>query len=398
MKETRPRIGFVSLMDGGAWGGSEALWAAASGAALTAGHAVAISSRRWPSDPAPILDLEARGARVFRRKRAPKGIRRAFGAPFRAFAAFRPDVVCVNQGETYDAIRSRKFAALTTWLERSRVPYVVLCHGNTGAPRSDAKRQRARAFFATAQHITFPARRMLELAEQQLLTSLANAVVLQNPVNLDDLDPLPWPEALTPEFGLISRLEWLKGIDVVLEALCTDVWAQREWRLRIAGDGPDRAYYEQLAAHLGLGDRVRFLGHRPDVREIWSACHLGLLASRSEGLPLAVVEAMVCGRPVVVSDVGAVRELVVEERHGFIAEAPTPLSFARALERAWAARARWPEMGCAARERALAGLTPPPGEVLLELLREAAAHLTRAAVPRGAGGGTLVGLRPERHR
>jgi glycosyltransferase involved in cell wall biosynthesis len=97
------------------------------------------------------------------------------------------------------------------------------------------------------------------------------------------------------------------------------------------------------------------------------------MPSRSEGTPLALVEAMICGRPSVVTDVGGNLEWVEEPRNGFIAEAPTVRSFGKALERAWMARDRWPSLGAAAREDALRRLEESRGE-LLDLITAAAAR------------------------
>ena len=96
------------------------------------------------------------------------------------------------------------------------------------------------------------------------------------------------------------------------------------------------------------------------------------MASRTEGTPLALVEAMLCGRPSVVSDVGGNLEWVVEPRNGFIAEAPSVRSFGAALERAWAARADWEAIGKAAHHDALGLIDPTPGKSLLELITAAA--------------------------
>lgn len=73
-----------------------------------------------------------------------------------------------------------------------------------------------------------------------------------------------------------------------------------------------------LAERLGLGERVRFLGKRLDVDRILADAQVFVLASNWEGLPLSVLEAMRAGLPVVASDVGGVREAVLEGRTGYL--------------------------------------------------------------------------------
>jgi glycosyltransferase involved in cell wall biosynthesis len=86
-----------------------------------------------------------------------------------------------------------------------------------------------------------------------------------------------------------------------------------------------------------------------NVRAIWEENHLLVLPSRYEGLPLALVEAMWCGRPAVVTDVGGNAEVCVDGETGFVAPAATLSSFSQAMQRAWDRRNEWPQLGHAAR-------------------------------------------------
>ena len=76
-----------------------------------------------------------------------------------------------------------------------------------------------------------------------------------------------------------------------------------------------------------------------------------VLPSRYEGLPLVLVDAMRCGRPAVVTDVGGNAELCVDGETGFVAPSATVACFGQTLQRAWDARAGWPRLGEAARAR-----------------------------------------------
>jgi glycosyltransferase involved in cell wall biosynthesis len=157
-----------------------------------------------------------------------------------------------------------------------------------------------------------------------------------------------------------------------MEVLDSPIWRGREWRLRLYGAGRDRQYLQTLAQHYGIAEHVEFCGHVDDIRSIWELNHLLVLPSRGEGTPLALVEAMLCGRPAVVTDVGGNTEWMQDGRTGFVAEAPTAKSFGAALERAWLAREHWQEMGIQARNDALAKFDKSAGKTLLSMLLEAA--------------------------
>jgi glycosyltransferase involved in cell wall biosynthesis len=104
-------------------------------------------------------------------------------------------------------------------------------------------------------------------------------------------------------------------------------------RLRIAGDGPDRAALADEVRRLGLDGDVELLGTRTDVGELLAAADVFVLASDSEGLPMSVLEAMAAGLPVVASAVGGVPELVRDGDTGALVPPRDPAALAAALAR-----------------------------------------------------------------
>jgi glycosyltransferase involved in cell wall biosynthesis len=125
--------------------------------------------------------------------------------------------------------------------------------------------------------------------------------------------PLPAPRGEGPlVVGIVGRLTAIKNHDVFLRvaARLRDVA-----RFAIYGNGAERAQLERRAAALGLGDRIVFAGTR-DVGEIYESLDILALTSRNEGTPLAIIEAMAAGRPVIATAVGGVVDLLgaVEQR------------------------------------------------------------------------------------
>src|SRR4029450_6579696 len=142
-------------------------------------------------------------------------------------------------------------------------------------------------------------------------------------------------------------------------------WNERHFTVSLFGRGPDDDHIRALMKHFAQQGRFALIGHQPNVESIWRDHHILVLPSRGEGTPLVVLEAMMCGRPVITTNVGGNAEIVQDGVTGFIAEAPTVRSFSAALERAWANQGRWPEMGAAAHERAMQiGKLDPTGSLL----------------------------------
>jgi glycosyltransferase involved in cell wall biosynthesis len=114
---------------------------------------------------------------------------------------------------------------------------------------------------------------------------------------------------------IVARLDRLKGHDVLLKALA---WMKEDAELLIVGDGPERGALEVLAAELGVQDRVRFAGFRKDVPDLLAASDFFVLPSRTEGLPLSVLEAMAHGLPSIATPVGGVPEALNGEECGIL--------------------------------------------------------------------------------
>jgi glycosyltransferase involved in cell wall biosynthesis len=119
---------------------------------------------------------------------------------------------------------------------------------------------------------------------------------------------------------------------------------------------------------LQLGHRIEFANFSNSVENIWLQNHVLLLPSRYEGMPLALVEAMLCGRPALVTDVAGNAELIEDGITGFVADAPAAASVRAALERLWGRRADLQGIGRAAAKK-IRKLVPadPAGEFVEKL-------------------------------
>ena len=107
----------------------------------------------------------------------------------------------------------------------------------------------------------------------------------------------------------MARLAADKGLNYLIEAAAILPQTERRVQIVIAGEGTERERLEQLASHLGVTERVRFLGFRKDVGDLLAACDLVVLPSLREGLSIALLEAMAAGKPIIASSIGSQREV-----------------------------------------------------------------------------------------
>jgi UDP-glucose:(heptosyl)LPS alpha-1,3-glucosyltransferase len=142
-----------------------------------------------------------------------------------------------------------------------------------------------------------------------------------------------------------------KGLAQVLHAMASV--ADDRVELWVVG-GDDPAPYRRLAGELGLGGRVRFLGHRSNVVGLMQAADAFVMPSSYDPFPLVLLEALSCGTPVITSRAAGMSELMTDGREGYIVEDPFDTGeLARALGLFLEREAQWPEMSSAGRALAL---------------------------------------------
>lgn len=112
----------------------------------------------------------------------------------------------------------------------------------------------------------------------------------------------------TPLLLSIGELSQRKNHEMALEAL--HVLTSRNWHYIIIGQGPLRSHIEDVVERLGLTDNVTLLGYREDTEAFLHATDIFLFPSRQEGLPVAVIEAMAAGVPVIGTNIRGTRDLI----------------------------------------------------------------------------------------
>jgi glycosyltransferase involved in cell wall biosynthesis len=137
----------------------------------------------------------------------------------------------------------------------------------------------------------------------------------------------------TPLIGIVARLVPIKGHGVFLQAAREVAAARPDARFLIIGDGELRAHLEKEARSLGIADRVLFTGFRSDLPEIYADLDVVALSSFNEGLPVTIIEALAAARPVVATEVGAVRDLIEPGQTGWLSPAGNSESMARGIVR-----------------------------------------------------------------
>jgi glycosyltransferase involved in cell wall biosynthesis len=128
--------------------------------------------------------------------------------------------------------------------------------------------------------------------------------------------------------GTVARMVPVKGLELFLDAAALLRRQAPGVRFSILGDGPLREPLLRRAEALGIADCTEFLAPRPDAFAYYESLDVYVNTSLHEGLPLSIVEAMACGRPIVSAAVGGIPEIVTHGEHGFLLEGRDASRFA----------------------------------------------------------------------
>jgi glycosyltransferase involved in cell wall biosynthesis len=179
-------------------------------------------------------------------------------------------------------------------------------------------------------------------------------------VDLARYDALPPPPDPPVVIGCATRMLRIKGVAELVAAFRLLRQRGSGAVLLLAGasdpENPAAIPEDQLLAW-GQEPGVEWVGHVDDVRDVWARAHIAVLASQGgEGIPMSLMEAAACGRPLVATDVPGCREIVVPERTGLLVPPGDIAALADALGRMAADAALRLRCGSAARERVTQGL------------------------------------------
>ena len=355
------RIAFFSTLTNAPWGGSEVLWNNTAKYLVQQGHTVAAFVKQWDNEHVQLAELKKAGVDICYYSKQIKGktilskiYRKVsphiFGEEmiFDSLFKWKPEFIIFSQGHSYDMgyYSTQQLQPLLSM----KIPFAMICLNNSDynfVPQNDV-RAKIKKLYEKANKVFFVSKRNRESAEMILCETLKNAEIVSTSMSWPStkVEVIPFPENTEIQFTSVARLRCShKGQNVLLHVLSQKKWLDRSWKFNIYGMGEDEDYLKELSIFLNLSERVIFHGQISNTQDVWRNNHLLLLASFGEGMPVALQEAMLCGRPAIVTDMGGNAELITEGVTGWLAEGTTFAAIDNALERAWANRDSWGKIG-----------------------------------------------------
>lgn len=276
---------------------------------------------------------------------------------------FKPDLLIINQGFNFNGVTTMAFAI------ENKIDYITISHAlNEGVWPNLSLRKQMQLGFKNSVRNYFVSQDNLEVTQAQLGFELTNAEVIRNPFNVPFHLDLDFPIQDQYHLAFVGRFDfYAKGQDVLLRVLAQEKWKNRDLVVHFYGEGNDLENLKDLIEMYQLKNAV--IHSQTEPTEIWKLNQGLILTSRFEGLPLVLVEAMLCKRMVIVTNVSGNKELLQDNKTGFLAAAARPEYVDEALERAWAFRANWKAMGEQARKEIIKQIPENPALVFANQLR-----------------------------
>lgn len=339
------------------WGGSEELWAKSIPFFQEQGYEVTVTKIKVNFTHPKFIALQQNGVRLHElsreEKRIPRILKRNWNKvklelgmkivvkdPFEELLReLKPSFVVISQGINFDGLCFGCVCA------KFNIPYFIVCQK---AVDFYWPPDRDRGFMTEsllhASKCFFVSQHNKRLTEEQFGIKLDNSQVIYNPSKLRR-EILKFPEIDQQiRLACIGRLFLLdKGQDMLIRIMAKPKWRERNISISFFGEGMDKTGLEAMVKFYQL-DNIHFRGYTHDVAQIWAEHHALVLPSRSEGMPLVVLESMSVGRICITSNAGGNAEIVEDNRTGFVGTSCEE-GIEDALERAWQQVHQWEEMG-----------------------------------------------------
>ena len=171
---------------------------------------------------------------------------------------------------------------------------------------------------------------------QRYRVSSRRCTIIPNGIQLQDFDQssegrMQDDHSSIPVIGWIGRMVPVKGLAILLKAVAQMSAVSRSLRVLLVGDGPERPEHEALAERLGIRDLIQFVGFAPSPQFFLAEMDIFVLPSLHEGIPMALLEALAAGVPVVAAAVGGIPGMIGDTGAARLVRSSSPEAWVAAL-------------------------------------------------------------------
>lgn len=353
------RLAIYTLLRNNSWGGSENLWYKTANLALREGHQVLVIIYNNLSNSRQIAELKVLGAEIIvvntvLIKLSDKLINKIYANHYvnvlakpilQKIKLFSPDKFFINQPGNYDIIFHKVSYKIATAIDKT---YDIIFHNyNTDINLDEEQIKKMLNIINRANTLYLVAKIQKFHLERHLNKKISNVAYAQNPLTLTSFEKIKYPKTKNIfKMAMVTTIDFdAKGIDKLVRIFSKNNWRARAFELEIFGDGKDKELLNKLIIKNDLVEKIKIMGFSDNIENIWFTNQLLVMSSNVDAAPSVLLEAMICGRACVCTNVGFNNEWIVNYETGFIAQSTDENDLEEVLELAWEERQNWEKLG-----------------------------------------------------
>jgi len=368
------KIAIFSLLKNNNWGGSENLWFQTALYALKEKHHVLAIIYERISNSNQIAELKQKGAEIIivkeiLTKKTDKIFNKFFNSHYldalskpitKRIKSFNPSKILVNQPGNYDLIFNELAYKILT---DSNKRFSLIFHNYINQiDINDEELYKINYLINTTEDLFIVAKIQKVFLEKHLGRNIDCIKFTQNPLSLKKLEFIPYPkyEKLF-KMAMVTTIDFeAKGLDKIISVLSKNKWRTRNFEIEIYGAGKDMETFEALLLDSCLNDKIKLMGHTNNIEEIWKKNQILIMSSNVDAAPSVLLEAMVCGRSCICTNVGFNDEWIKTNETGFISETTNLSDFEKIMELGWTNRRNWENFGIKCHKQVKDYINPQP--------------------------------------
>jgi glycosyltransferase involved in cell wall biosynthesis len=341
---------FLSVMNGSAWGGSEELWYQAALWTARKGYPTAVCCFDREGKASRMQELEKAGCKLFLLPRKEDTNKQPLLGKIKLNKAIAEvpfeeyDKVIVSQGGWKDVAHG-PFKKLYRRLNN----FILIYHNyNVNEKFSMRKFLSLQKWADKAKKNLGDTPKIFQALEEAYSLNIPRQEKLFNPLTFEPPTTATAYPATTGNYilSVFAALDTeRKAQDILIRAMGSDEWRNRNVELHLYGEGKDRELLQKLISEFQLSATVILKGNATDYRAAIRQSHLILQLTHIDAMPITVMDSLAMARPLVVSNVGDMPSWIKQGQNGWVAGQVTVEGIRDVLEKAWTKRERWEEMG-----------------------------------------------------
>ena len=354
-EETKQNIiAIITTNDHSFNGGSEKLWKNISIKLATEGFKIYAAFKKEIADKAFVEKLKANKITIVNKSKSNY---------LNDFISLDIDLFIISIGDQNAGTEIFEFCTI------NQIPYVIinqLVKHPDYDPVNEIKIENIKSGYTNAKLIYFTSTNNKELMERRIKAKLINTSQFYNPFDVSLNYYAPFPKLETINLAILGNLNGIhKGQHLLLDVIKNEKWQKRKIKFNFYGSGQDAEFFRRYCELFNINNAI-FHGYVSDKEEIWKINHGIVMPSLMEGMPLALIGAIISRRIPIVTNVGGNSEVILHNKTGYIIEKPTNQEIDNILEHAYNNKTKWEEMAIKGRNHLLQILPNDPETNFLE--------------------------------